>query len=191
MGELFIVAMIVNEIDMSLQNIGLDEKMRVIKLDGGRCFARLWDKSREAVTITSADINNLPFIQHYRTTHWLDLIINEKAIPEDKISEKVFNLVSNTLFRAEINKSILKNLLMPDDLLQQFFGTSESAIRDAEEKVQSLQQKLRAVRQQLNQPEHIELNNLIEQEIEKIKKLNLDLLGETFENSASLFRLTD
>jgi formyltetrahydrofolate synthetase len=61
-------------------------------------------------------------------------------------------------------------------------------MKEIEEKTLSLKEKLAAVRHQMHQPESIELEKLIQQQVETIKRLNQELFGRTYEGSPSFYR---
>jgi hypothetical protein len=122
-GELLVAAMMADEIDFRFPNMGFDENGHLTKIDGDRCFARFWDKTRTPSVITAKDLNNLPFVTDYKPSNWFNIILSEKAMPDSEMPSVVFQLVNNPLFRREINRGILKNLLLDDNLLRHFFGT--------------------------------------------------------------------
>jgi hypothetical protein len=135
-GELLVSAMIAHEVDLRLPNIGFGENGLLNKIDGDRCFAIFWNKGIAPAVITSSDLNNLPFVADYKPTNWFTLILSEKMTSESLIPSAAFDLSHNPLFRREVNRGILKNLLLSDDLLHHFFKNyvSDATHCDALEK---------------------------------------------------------
>lgn len=125
-----ILALFLNEIDFKPCNVGVAGK-KVIKIDGGLCFARLNSNLNtllegKNMDITRADIEALPALIHYEASNWLNLI---KWNPEGEKAQKksptaayrTINQMPN--FKQELYQTILRVILLPDELIH-FFAQS-------------------------------------------------------------------
>jgi hypothetical protein len=114
---------------------------------------------------------------------------------EDKIAELNKLKISTQALIERYNQPVKLSweirceLSRQDEALKQLSSASNiSEMKVIEEEVAGLKQKLDAVREQLNQPESVELDGLIHQQMEQIKGLNLELFGNTFEGSPSFYQ---
>ncbi|GEM_PF-3069438 len=124
LGKLLILSLFLNEVDLKLDNIGIDEKNRLVNIDGDFKFAclRRENYTEENSRITTQDFEALPFITDYKPGNWLDYMrwnselncstINDKA---ELIDEEMKQLAS---FRQEINEMSLMIMLTPPTLLE-------------------------------------------------------------------------
>lgn len=122
-GEVLVIAMLVNETDLKEGNLCLNDKNQVIKLDGDCCFAKLagWDRYKDKThDITADDIRELPYIVNYFSNHWLDLVVDSQKSATQIIIDK--EMVTLKSFRAEVNRAILKTLILPDRLFLDFIN---------------------------------------------------------------------
>jgi len=129
LGDVLVIALLLNEIDLKFGNLCLNEHNQIIKIDGDRCFARINGFKNKNYYITEADIVSLPFIYDYFAYNWLDLILHEpvglhkqKAIRSEPRSIDV-EISSHPRFRAEVNRALLKVILLPDDLIGDFIAS--------------------------------------------------------------------
>jgi hypothetical protein len=119
LGEILVLSLFVNEVDLSLHNLGVDETGHIVKVDGGCCFANLSPTIRggKKYEISKNDLNTLPFLSNYEPYNWLDIFVNE-AKYRSKIIAKELPL--NEEFRHEINNTVLKILLLSSAMFQTF-----------------------------------------------------------------------
>lgn len=118
-GEIVVMALVVNEIDLKWPNLCLNNKNQILKLDGDRCFVRLDSFfAKEAnYDITSDEIAALPSINKYSAYHWMDMVADEKR-RKSEIFDKDFD--QSPQFRDEVNRTILKVCVLPENLLKEF-----------------------------------------------------------------------
>ena len=122
-----LLALLVNEIDFKPCNVGVADG-KVIKIDGGLCFASLNSHLNSLLQgkntrITQTDIEALPALVHYEASNWLNLI---KWNPKKKRAEKnlpakqdfIINQMPN--FKHELYQTILRVILLPDELIHFF-----------------------------------------------------------------------
>lgn len=122
-----VLALLLNEIDFKPCNVGVADK-KVIKIDGGLCFARLNSNLNalfkgKNMDITQTDIEALPALIHYEPSNWLNLI---KWNPKEKQAQKnlptaedrTINKMPN--FKHELYKTILRVILLSDNLIRFF-----------------------------------------------------------------------
>ena len=121
LGFAAIAALFVNEIDFKLANLGVSSEGEIIKIDGGRSFMDFdkdrWEDARIRLAnynITAKDLNLCPKIKNYQAYTWLDEFRFSYYFLADHLPE---NLPS---IRAEINEAILKIILLPDELINDF-----------------------------------------------------------------------
>ena len=66
LGQVCVGSMFLQEIDLKNGNLGLDDKKRVIKIDGDYCFSQLDNEfSNEKYDITPKSIESLPYPQDF------------------------------------------------------------------------------------------------------------------------------
>lgn len=122
-----VLALLLNEIDFKPCNVGVADK-KVIKIDGGLCFARLNSNLNallkgKNMRITQTDIEALPALIHYEPSNWLNLI---KWNPKEKKAQKnpwtkediIINQMTN--FKRELYQTILRVILLSDKLIHFF-----------------------------------------------------------------------
>jgi hypothetical protein len=135
-----VLSLLLNEIDFRATNVGIDAEGRVIKIDGGLCFAKgksgyeylLGGKN---FNITSEDIEVLPALRTYQPVNWLDFIEYREVEAQDSSGNKKnekqslrnpnssllhLSEASLAFFRAELNQTILRICLIPDTLIHYF-----------------------------------------------------------------------
>jgi hypothetical protein len=119
LGEILVLSLVLNEVDLKLSNIGIDNLGRIIKIDGDWCFARLdsWFEN-ENFSITSNDLDRLPFITEYFSYNWLDIIKEEKYQSSSEFIEVDFSV--NESFRLDVNNTILKIILLSNEMINAF-----------------------------------------------------------------------
>ena len=122
-----ILALWLNEIDFKPGNVGVDhDKKAVVKLDGGLSFillnpnyAYLHNRNFE---ISSVDLEALPNLISYEACNWLQHILWHNKGYAFKKEPTSFDkrLNGNPLFKAELYRTILRIISLPNELIQFF-----------------------------------------------------------------------
>jgi hypothetical protein len=138
LGDILVIALLLNEVDLKLGNLGLNENGQFIKIDGDRCFAHINGFNHRDYDITAADIEALPYINDYFAFNWLDLIQykyisakKQKAV-RTKPESIDASISSSRAFRAEINRAIFKVILLPDEFFKEFIASYAAIESDIE-----------------------------------------------------------
>jgi hypothetical protein len=120
LGQLMIISVFLQEIDLKNRNIGLNRYGHVIKIDGDWCFAAIRDADFSAYKkdITPELLNSLPIPIGYTAFNWLDLY-------QEAVASFTSTIVNESLsnaphFREEINEAMLKILVLPDEYIKRF-----------------------------------------------------------------------
>lgn len=119
LGHAMLASMFLQEVDLKNGNIGLDDKNRVIKIDGDWCFAS--HKSKDPYRnydITPQTINELPY-PIASAFNWLDLKREDALFRSSNLIDPAI-LSSAPQFRSDVNETILKICLLPDSFIEQF-----------------------------------------------------------------------
>jgi len=111
MGEVMVMSLLMNEIDLKIGNMGVDGSNQVVKIDGDWCFAAARLKGNYA--ITEDVINRLPDPGHYQPHNWY--IYYKAGIAQD-ISDIRTKELNSPEFRNEVNSALLKAILLPDEV---------------------------------------------------------------------------
>ena len=121
LGDVLVVSLLLNEIDLKFGNLGIDDQDHFIKIDGDWCFARLTEqfKSHNFI-INEKGLRDLPFLFESYAFNWLDIILAD-TLKTSKIFDKDFS--KDLYFRAEVNSTILRILILPDDLIKAFINS--------------------------------------------------------------------
>lgn len=130
LGEILVISLLVNEVDLKLDNLGLSVN-RIIKIDGGCCLQQIQsDVDKLDCLVDEIDLQALPRVVNYKAYNWLDQ--HECAVETDKENRETNILYENMepnfsaamaeskLVRAEINKALFKVSMMPSDVLEAF-----------------------------------------------------------------------
>ena len=129
LGEVMLVALLVNETDLKKGNVCLNDKNQFIKIDGDCCFSKLGgyykDKNQN---ITASDIQNLPLIKDYHANHWLDWLKYGDNTDEHIILDREISALPH--FRAEVNRAMLKALILPDKLMHDFVSSYAPTVKE-------------------------------------------------------------
>lgn len=120
LGQALVGSVFLQEVDLKNGNIGIDNKNRVIKIDGDWCFAQFHTdyNNKEPFLLTPQMIESLPYPIDFPAFEWLDYI--------DKWAYQPFSqIVSNDLshseqFRSEVNQALLKICLVPNQFIEAF-----------------------------------------------------------------------
>lgn len=120
LGQVLLLARLVEEIDLKNGNIGLNDQDEVTKIDGDNCFSYVKkpDGFKKFFDLTPASLEDLIYIDKRPVHNWLDFVIKGKKYPGDRLVNKAS--VFYRQFRREINILTLKFCLMPDKLIQSF-----------------------------------------------------------------------
>ena len=127
LGKIQIMSLWLNEIDFRKPNLGTDNQQRLIKIDGGWCFARMKRYSDAAMSapFNMSDIQSLPFVTTYKAYNWLDIIYQYQSYyQKTNASERMIheNLHNETYYLNEIYVTALNILLTPCHLLRHFIN---------------------------------------------------------------------
>lgn len=112
LGEVMVMSLLMNEVDLKFENMGLDKNKRIVKIDGDWCFAAKngFEGNNE---ISESLIQGLPDPGNYQAHNWFGYYSSGVVYP--KPSELTKSL-DTELFRQEVNSALLKAMLMPDEL---------------------------------------------------------------------------
>ncbi len=118
LGQVMLVSMVLEEVDLKNGNLGLDNRDRVIKIDGDWCFAAYRIHGKNRYLITPDAILSLPYPSGYYRFNWLDLTIEGADKPTSSIVNPA--LAQAPKFRSEVNEAMLKICLLPDSFIDKF-----------------------------------------------------------------------
>ncbi len=123
------ISLFLNESDLKLDHI---DYRRGTKIDGDWLLTCLtMDSSdKEKLTVTSADIDALPYVSHsYKATNWLDQIQKTKLNNKEP---RIINTELDPKFRMNVNQASLRIISLPDAMIRAFI---KSYIPDGEGKL--------------------------------------------------------
>jgi hypothetical protein len=121
LGDIMIMALLMNEVDLKFGNMGVDEHGKIVKIDGDLCFAKLNNLIKGNSEITPQVFNNLPWISSaYATINWLDLVHEGVTNPDPETIDDL--MIHNEVFRNEINRTSLKIALTPSKAIRNFIS---------------------------------------------------------------------
>lgn len=118
LGHVIGLAIFLHEIDLSLENIGLDSENRVIKIDGDWTLASV-AHPEQFVSKSNIDIDvrlllDVFFFDHYRVFNWFDIFEDGRIRRET--SEIFSNDMSQSqMFQNEIYEMFVMIALLPDE----------------------------------------------------------------------------
>lgn len=119
LGDVLLISLLMNEIDLKYGNMGIDETGRLIKIDGDWSFARMDSGfSKKNYEITPKGIGMLPYLDTYYAYNWFDLVEANTRKPSSKIFTP--ELSTNAAFLNEVHGAALRALLLPPEFIQQF-----------------------------------------------------------------------
>lgn len=122
LGEVVLTAVYLQEIDLKNGNVGLDEDKNVVKIDGDLSLVSVANKPvlhQFHSPITPTLLENLPNPIGHGTYQWLNIKI-QGYLQHERVNFVSRFLSNNVLFRAEVNKAILKIALCSSAMLQDF-----------------------------------------------------------------------
>lgn len=131
LGSILILAVLVHQDTLSSPlNLGIDHKNRAVMIDGSRCFSQIIDPDVPFISrdITPDLLKSLPIPDGYFAKKWLHYITDSRFTGHNW-NEATYKAVGNNLknlskeprFREEMNRTMLKILVMPNWFLDQFF----------------------------------------------------------------------
>lgn len=117
LGQVLVISMFLQEIDLKNGNIGIDAKGNVIKIDGDWCFSE-GRHDKYQYDLTPQAIDALPYPKDFDAYNWLDII--QQGIKNPKSNIVNFDLANAPQFRNEVNQALLKICLLPDSTIEYF-----------------------------------------------------------------------
>lgn len=122
-GEILITAIFLEEVDLKNGNLGIDSENNVVKIDGDHCFATLIKKYENLKLVIDKNLlENLPYTPEYQAFNWLKIKRqNGYLLKECETAREVFS--RSEIFRAQVNKAILKISLLSDRMLEELIGS--------------------------------------------------------------------
>lgn len=128
LGQVMLISMFIQEIDLKNGNLGLDANKKVKKIDGDWSFAGAAGRpfNDKEFELTPDGIANLPYPTGYYAFNWLDLINENEKKPNSSIVNQ--ELCNSPQFRAEVNEAMFKICLLPDSFIELFVTSQISGI---------------------------------------------------------------
>jgi hypothetical protein len=120
LGEILVNCLVTNEGDLHTKNILYANDLKtVVKLDGDQTFSRGGTSMlRRKHIITTEDIASLPYVKDFLPANWLD---QYKRNANGATPGKKFQGVTNNIaFRHEVNRTILRHLILPFEFIRRF-----------------------------------------------------------------------
>lgn len=132
LGSVLILSVLLHQLNLSSpQNLGIDSKKRVVMTDGETCFPGIRDADLNDMPghITPSLLNSLPIPDGYMANEWFDYI-KEGHVTGYNWNEATYKAVLNPIkdlakeprFREEMNRTMLKILVMPNWFFDRFFA---------------------------------------------------------------------
>lgn len=123
LGQVTFLAAYLQEIDLKNNNICLNIKNQVIKIDGDWCFAGIKadSYSHEPKALSAELLSNLPYLHGVYAHNWLDIIQEEISCDPSNIIDP--SLSNAPHFRNEVNQAVLKTLLVSNNYIKRFVDT--------------------------------------------------------------------
>lgn len=123
-GEILVIALLVDEYDLKFGNMCLDENNKIVKLDGDLAFSTL-QAEEETEIVTEEDISHLPCLRNHKAGNWLDYYQVHTQGDDEYIQKNEDAPVANAyakseVVRDEINRALMKVLLMPQNVIKEF-----------------------------------------------------------------------
>jgi len=126
MGASSVLALVLNNQDFKLGNLGLVNKNVVVNIDGNWCLAGLLDSSFSNFNISESDIRELPNLGTHKAYNWLD------QYDEGRPGKKFTKFPCTSECRYEINFTIFDIIILPDEFFHAFaryYASSEENAR--------------------------------------------------------------
>lgn len=119
-GYILLASLLGEEIDLKYQNMCVDNQKRLVRFDGGWCFASLTEKFKDKnFGISDSDLSALPYLPEQYAYNWLEVIMDDVRQP-DSIYIDQSMAVDGHPVRGEINQAILYALMVPRELVEIF-----------------------------------------------------------------------
>lgn len=135
LGEKEVLIEYLCEIDHKNGNILVDKYGNIIKIDGGFSFAHFYKgHEKRFFEFTAASIDTLPFIlDSYDAYNWLHYI----GFDEEKKTKKTDDigslykkkLINCKIYRREVNRGLLKIILLPECAIEPFVASYTKDIK--------------------------------------------------------------
>jgi hypothetical protein len=117
-AEAYVNALVLEEVDLTETNLGLDPEGNVVHLDGDWAMASLTDKKyRPRGLYSEEDVVSLPFIKRYAPHNWLGLVRAEKVRQphQEAVMTRAYQIDALNKFCG-----IMKILVLPDSFFKNF-----------------------------------------------------------------------
>lgn len=138
LGMVVVTALLMDERDLKLGNMGVDKDGNIIKIDGDWCFSNMIEQEK-GHHITKYDFDNLPYIKDYAAFNWLDVKAKLKSTRHQTfITESV---IKDEKVRREINQATLNIILMPDELIRKMVIAQVSDPHEQEIIIKTLKER--------------------------------------------------
>ncbi|BBB15142.1 uncharacterized protein RVIR1_06440 [Candidatus Rickettsiella viridis] len=126
-STVLLIALLLREADLNNNNIAIDAKGNIVKIDGGLCFAHLKENhfalfNIKKINFTHADIESLPGLCTYRPFNWVDLTMWKKGKSTQENPSTALHPPKKAppRFKQELYKTITLICLLPHDLIYSF-----------------------------------------------------------------------
>lgn len=166
LGELLIVSLFLQDVNLGLDSIGTNAKGRFVKQETNACFASLMeDVDSKALSIRAEDINNLPYLTQGRWVKSWPVSAVEKSEP---YALPTFLSGENKKFNQEICLAILKIILLPDTFYYDFLQknlSDQNEIRSLLHVLLMQKVQLRQAAMQIDAFKYYVLGNAVDSEM--------------------------
>ena len=146
LGQIVVVSMFLQEVDLKNGNVCIDENNRVRKIDGDCCFSSLYNQHKDKpFNITREAIETLPWPSPrvFYTFNWLDCVSAGTMQAESSlVSRKISQPPNPDMdFLNEVNQALLSICLIPDEYLEAFVDAYDLKEDERAELVNFLQER--------------------------------------------------
>ncbi len=117
LGHILVASIFSHEIDLNTGNLLINRQNKIVKFDGDWSLAALMhpDVLRgKPANITSNLLSQLPYLPNYFAYNWLDIRRFGESHPSTLFTD---DLLLAPHYRAEINQTILRILLLPESYI--------------------------------------------------------------------------
>ncbi len=137
LGVILPLVLFLQEIDFNELGLGFDAHKRLVKLDGGWCFAHIRDGERfhiDKYPITEKLLAQLPHVDplSYPVSNWLDVIITGQPMGEDTSKLDVGSFAGDQAFYDTLYLTCFRLLITPpfflDQMIDAFFSDSTAGV---------------------------------------------------------------
>jgi len=115
-----ILSLAVGELDLRPENCRIDDQLKTVKTDGGKCFGQI--TAPERCKFTEDDVAASPFLVNPSPINYFDLLQNINGKVHKKSDSQYFkkDLSNNPDYRHGVNVALLKFICLTDELIQEF-----------------------------------------------------------------------